>query len=77
MENLKTLRIKYINGNRTTKDRILSSVCPIDGYHRKSAIRLMNGELRRLMAGKPKATRNKPGTKSRYQDPGFKRNTYL
>jgi hypothetical protein len=32
----------------------------------------MNGELRRLMAGKPKATRKKPGTKSHYQDPGFK-----
>ena len=65
IENLKALRIKYINGNRTTKDQILSSVCLIHGYHRKSAIRLMNGELRRLMAGKPEATRKKPGTKSR------------
>ncbi len=62
IENLKALRIKYRNGNRITKDQILSSVCLIHGFHRTSAIRLINGELRPLMAGKPKATRKKPGT---------------
>jgi hypothetical protein len=31
----------------------------------------MYGELRRLMAQKPRR-RKKPGAKSRYQDPGFK-----
>ena len=62
IENLKALRIKYRNGTRITRDQILSSVCLMHGSHRTSAIRLMNGELRRLMAGKPKATRKKPGT---------------
>jgi len=71
IENLKELRVKYLNGNRRTKDQILTSLCLVHGYHRKSAIRVMHGELRRLMAQKPKK-RQKPGVRSRYQDPGFK-----
>lgn len=71
IENLKELRVKYLNGNRRTKDQILTSLCRVHGYHRKSAIRVMYGELRRLMAQKPKK-RQKPGVRSRYQDPGFK-----
>jgi hypothetical protein len=71
IENLKELRVKYLNGNRRTKDQILTSLCLVHGYHRKSAIRLMHGELRRLLAQRPKAKR-KPGVRSKYQDPGFK-----
>jgi hypothetical protein len=71
ISNLQELRIKYLNGNRGTKDQILTSLCLVHGYHRKSAIRLMHGELRRLMAQKSKR-RKKPGVKSRYQEPGFK-----
>lgn len=50
---------------------MLTSLCLVNGYHRKSAIRLMYGEVRRLMAHKPK-WRKKPGVKSLYQVPGFK-----
>ena len=71
IENLRELRVKYLTGNRRTKDQILTSLCLVHGYHRKSAIRLMHGELRRLVAGKPRH-RRKPGVRSRYQDPGFK-----
>jgi hypothetical protein len=71
IENLKELRSKYLNGNRRTKDQILTGLCLVHGYHRKSAIRVMHGELRRLMAQRPKK-RQKPGVRSRYQDPGFK-----
>lgn len=71
IENLKELRIKYLNGNRRTKDQILTSLCLVHGYHRKSAIRVMYGELRRLQAQKPKK-RRKPGVRSRYHEPGFK-----
>jgi hypothetical protein len=71
IENLKELRIKYLNGNRRTKDQILTSLCLVHGYHRKSAIRVMYGELKRLQAQRPRKKR-KPGVRSRYQDPGFK-----
>jgi hypothetical protein len=71
IENLKELRIKYLNGNRRTKDQILTSLCLVHGYHRKSAIREMYGELRRLQAQRPRK-RRKPGVRSQYQDPGFK-----
>ena len=46
IENLKELRVKYLNGNRRTKDQILTSLCLVHGYHRKSAIRVMYGELK-------------------------------
>lgn len=71
IENLRELRIKYLNGNRGTKNQILSSLCLINGYHRKSAIRLMHGELKRIMSGKPKC-KKKPGAKPCYYEPGFK-----
>jgi hypothetical protein len=71
ISSLKELRVKYLNGNRRTKDQILTSLFLVHGYHRKSAIRLMYGELRRLMAQKPKK-KGKPGVRSRYQDRGFK-----
>lgn len=71
IENPKELRIKYLNGNRRTKDQILTSLCLVHGYHRKSAIRVMYGELRRLQAQRPRK-RRRPGVRSRYQDPGFK-----
>lgn len=71
IENLKELRIKYLNGNRRTKDQILTSLCLVHGYHRKSAIRVMYGELKRLQAQRPRK-KQKPGVRSRYQDPGFK-----
>jgi hypothetical protein len=31
IENLKELRIKYLNGNRRTKDQILTSLCLVHG----------------------------------------------
>ena len=71
ISNLQELRIKYLNGNRGTKDQILTSLCLVHGYHRKSAIRVMYGELKRLQAQRPRKKR-KPGVRSRYQDPGFK-----
>lgn len=71
IENLKELRIKYLNGNRETKDQRLPSLCLVHGYHGKSAIRVMYGELRRLQGQKPKK-RQKLGVRSRYQDPGLK-----
>jgi len=71
IENLRELRVKYLNGSRATKDQILSSICLVHGYHRKSAIRLMHRELKRLVAQKPR-TKMKPGTPRRYHEPGFK-----
>lgn len=71
IENLKELRIKYLNGNRKTKDQILTSLCLVHGYHPKSAIRIMCGELRGLQAQKPKKRRN-PGVQNGYQDLDFK-----
>jgi hypothetical protein len=56
IENLKELRVKYLNGNRRTEDQILTSLCLVHGYHRKSANRVMYGELRRLMAPHPSRT---------------------
>ena len=70
IENLKELRIKYLNGNRRTKNQILTSLCLVHGYHRKTAIRVVYGALMRLMAQKPKK-KGKPGARSRYQDPGL------
>lgn len=72
IDNIKELRVKYLNGNRATKNQILSSLCLIRGYHRKSAIRLMNGEVNRIAANKPKHRRKPPGCPKRYHDPGFK-----
>ncbi len=71
IENLKELRIRYLNGNRRTKDQMLTSLCLVHEYHCKSAIRVTHGELRRLQAQRPRK-RRKPGVRSRYQDPGFK-----
>lgn len=71
IENLKELRVQYLNGNMRTKDQILTSLFLVHGYHRKTAIRLIHGKLRRLMAQKP-STRRTPGVRSQYQDPGFK-----
>ena len=70
IESLKELRIKYLNGNWRTIDQMLTSLCLVHGYHRKSAIRVVYGELMSLMAQKPKK-KGKPGARSRYQVPGL------
>lgn len=70
--NLRELRLKYLNGNRSTKDQILTSLKVVHGYHRKSAIRLMNGGLKSSLSNCPVKKRGKPGRRSRYQEPGFK-----
>jgi len=70
MESLTELRIKHLNGNRGRKDQILRSLCLVQGYP-CSAIRLMYGELRRLMAQKPRR-RKRSGVRIRYPEPGFK-----
>lgn len=72
IENWQGLRIKYLNGNRRVKCEILRSLELLHGYHRKSAIRLIRGELNRLIAGKSKEHRQR-GRQSRYQDPDFKK----
>jgi|GEM_PF-6695340 len=56
IENLKELRIKYQNGNRRTKDQILTSLRLVHPYYRKSAFRLMYRELRPMQAQAPVET---------------------
>ena len=51
--NLRELRLKYLNGNKATKDQILTSLKVVHGYHRKSAIRLMNAGLIRSLSYRP------------------------
>ncbi len=69
IEGFKELKLKYLNGNRKRKAKILSSLQTLHGYNRKSAIRLLNrGVNTALTYQKPK----KRGPKPRYQDPEFK-----
>jgi hypothetical protein len=65
IENLKELRIKYLNGNRRTKEQILTSLCLVHGYHRKSAIRVLYRELGLPEAQRPRK-KQKPGARSQY-----------
>jgi hypothetical protein len=55
---LKHLRIRYHQGNRKTKSRILDELCESSGYHRKHAIRLLQsnsmGTGEKRPTGRPK-----------------------
>jgi hypothetical protein len=57
---LKSLRIRYLRGNRKTKARILDEFCATSGYHRKHAIRLFT---RKAMGWKYKPTGRKKSYK--------------
>ena len=72
VEDLRALRLRYLNGNRRTKAEILGGLEVLYGYHRKSAIRLLSGELNRRVKGYVRVVRQKPGARSRYQEPLFK-----
>ena len=72
VEDFRALRLRYLNGNRRVKDEILRSLEIVYGYHRKSAIRLLRGELNRRLRGGGSQSRSRAGAKSRYQDPRFK-----
>ena len=68
---IEALRVRYLNGNRLVKREILTGLCTLHGYHRKSAIRLLNAEVNRLTEGRP-CVMAKRGRKFRYRgDVGF------
>ena len=70
IEGFAALKLKYLNGNRRTKDEILKSLEVLHGYHRESAIRLLNRGVNNIMSGKISKQR---GRKARYQDPPFRK----
>jgi hypothetical protein len=45
-ELVRALRRRYVAGSRPIKTRILEEFVSVSGYHRKSAIRLLNGTVR-------------------------------
>ena len=59
----KRIRIRYDRGSKEEKSRILEEFCKVCGYHRKYAIRLLNGPLVRVT--------KRPGRVSRYTEPKF------
>lgn len=69
---IREIRLRYLNGNRKSKDEILKSLELLHGYHRKSAIRLLRQELNRMLSSKPRKVVKKRGAKSFYQDQKFK-----
>jgi hypothetical protein len=72
VEDWRGLRLRYLNGNRRVKADILRSLELVCGYHRKSAIRVLRGELNRRLRNQQCQAVKKPGAKSRYQDPLFR-----
>jgi hypothetical protein len=68
IEGFEELKRRYLNGNRRVKDEILKSLSMLHGYHRKSAIRLLNRGIKNILQGKRPGKR---GRRSRYQDPEF------
>ena len=42
-EYLRAIHQRYRQGSRAAKQRILDEFCQVTGYHRKSALRLLNG----------------------------------
>ena len=68
IDGFETLKLRYLNGNRKVKDEILKSLEVLHGYHRKSAIRLLNRGVNNLLRAKVPKTR---GRKPRYQDKAF------
>ena len=72
IEDWRGIRLRYLNGNRRVKAEILRSLEVLHGYHRKSAIRLLRGELNRKLSGEEPKKPQKRGAKGRYQDAEFK-----
>ena len=68
IEGFSELKRKYLNGNRRGKDEILKSLEMLHGYHRKSAIRLLNRGVNEYFKAKSNKRR---GRKSRYRDAEF------
>ena len=42
-EYLRAIHARYRQASRADKQRILDEFCQVSGYHRKSALRLLNG----------------------------------
>jgi hypothetical protein len=57
-EYLQAVYPRYRQARRREKQRILDEFCRIAGYHRKYAIRLLNGPP----PGRPRAVRHRPAT---------------
>ena len=55
---LAAVRLRYKNGTKTQKSRILDEFCQVCNYNRKHAIRLLKGE--------PAQGKDKPGPKPTY-----------
>ncbi len=68
IEGFEALKLRYLNGNRKVKDEILKSIEILHGYHRKSAIRLLNRGVNNFVRDKRPQKR---GRKPRYQDKAF------
>lgn len=69
IEGFEELKLRYLNGNRRIKDEILRSLETLHGYHRKSAVRLLNRGVQNALKGRKAQKR---GPKPRYQDPEFR-----
>jgi hypothetical protein len=62
---LDQIRKRYKAANKVSKKTILDEFCAVCGYHRKHAIRLLNGPYRRTKQ------RKKVGRKAKYNSPAF------
>ena len=68
IEGFDELKLRYLNGNRRIKDEILRSLQTLHGYHRKSAIRLLNRGINNRLKGYVPRQR---GRCPQYRDPEF------
>ena len=68
IEGFSELKLRYLNGSRRIKDEILKSFETLHGYHRKSAIRLLNQGVNDAVKGRRSLKR---GRKSKYRDAEF------
>lgn len=57
-EYLKAIYQRYHKASRVSRQQILDEFCQVCGYHRKYAIRLLNGPLPEKHKGRPKKTKN-------------------
>jgi hypothetical protein len=62
---LESIRSRYHASSRTDKKRILDEFCTICGYHRKHAIRLLNGDPKPIY----RTSFSRRGPKKTYADP--------
>ncbi len=71
-EYLEAVRIRYLNGTKVEKRKILDELCDTTGYHWKYEIDALNRRRRQLVRVKSSARKKKRGRKSRYKDKDFK-----